>query len=119
MLSGIDRELAAIGLQRYPGSMGRVEQRKQILASSDDILGRFHLLDEIRNREEGRWVVSDAEAGARGVVSTGRSMAIVGDQRAPGRSNGLASHADGGPGAYRRRGRRGRARQVAEAQGRN
>jgi hypothetical protein len=59
----MDRELVAIGLLRRPTRWGGWEQRKQILASSDDILGRFHLLDEIRNREEERRVVSDAGAG--------------------------------------------------------
>jgi hypothetical protein len=62
-LRGMDRELVAIGLLRRPTRWGGWEQRKQILASSDDILGRFHLLDEIRNREEERRVVSDAGAG--------------------------------------------------------
>jgi Alpha/beta hydrolase family len=62
-LLGIGRELAAIGLPRPPGRWGGWEQRKQLLASSDDILASFHLLDEIRDREEARWVVSDAEAG--------------------------------------------------------
>jgi hypothetical protein len=63
-IRGMNRELAAIGLLRTPARWGGWEQRKQILASSDDILGRYHLLDEIRNREEERWVVSDAESGA-------------------------------------------------------
>ena len=82
-LRGIDRELAAIGLLRIPARWGGWEQRKQILASSDDILGRFHLLDESRNREEGRWVVSDAEAGApewSARVDLWRSLATSGRQ---------------------------------------
>lgn len=62
-LRGMNRELAAIGLLRTPPAWGGWEQRKQILAGSDDILGRYHLLDQIRSREEERWVVSDAESG--------------------------------------------------------
>lgn len=44
--------------------MGGWEQRKQILAGSDDVLEQYHVLDQIRSREEERWVVSDAESGA-------------------------------------------------------
>jgi hypothetical protein len=86
-IRGMNRELAAIGLLRSPARWGGWEQRKQILASSDDILGRYHLLDEIRNREEERWVVSDAESGApewsarvdlwRSVATNGRQDAAV------------------------------------------
>ena len=63
-LRGLDRELAAIGLLRIPARWGGWEQRKQILASSDDVLEQYHVLDQIRSREEERWVVSDAESGA-------------------------------------------------------
>lgn len=63
-LRGMDRELAAIGLLRIPARWGGWEQRKQIFAGSDDVLGQYHLLDQVRSREEERWVVSDAATGA-------------------------------------------------------
>jgi hypothetical protein len=74
-LRGMNRELAAIGLLRTPAAWGGWEQRKEILAGSDDILGRYHLLDQIRSREEERWVVSDVpQWSAR--VDLWRSVAV-------------------------------------------
>lgn len=62
-LRGMNEDLAAIGLRRLPAAWGGWEQRKQILAESDDVLEHYHLLDEVRSREEARWVVTDDQAG--------------------------------------------------------
>ena len=63
-LRGLDEDLAAIGLQRLPARWGGWEQRKQILADSDDVLERYHLLDEVRSREEALWTATDNLFGA-------------------------------------------------------
>lgn len=62
-LRGIEDDLATIGLPRVPAAWGGWEQRKRILGDSDDVLERYHLLDEIRRREEALWVVTEDESG--------------------------------------------------------
>jgi hypothetical protein len=57
----MDQDLSAIGLPRLPARWGGWEHRKQVLAESDDVLARYHLLDEIRNREEEFWVATGDE----------------------------------------------------------
>jgi len=63
-LRGLDEDLSAVGLQRLPVRWGGWEHRKQILADSDDVLERHHLLDEVRSREEALWIATDNLFGA-------------------------------------------------------
>jgi hypothetical protein len=62
-LRAMDEDLAAIGLPGLPARWGGWEERKRILADSDDVLDRYHLLDEIQGREESLWVASGDESG--------------------------------------------------------
>jgi hypothetical protein len=59
----MDEDLALIGLPGLPARWGGWEERKRILADSDDVLDQYHLLDEIRRREEALWVATGDESG--------------------------------------------------------
>jgi pimeloyl-ACP methyl ester carboxylesterase len=53
-------DLAAIGLPTLPASWGSWAQREEILDESDNVLTQYGLLEEVRGREEERWVASSS-----------------------------------------------------------
>jgi hypothetical protein len=78
-LRGLGHDLEAIGFRRLPAGWGGWEERQRILADSDDVLDRYHLLDEVRGREDALWIVTEDEMGAPQLsarVDLWRSVAI-------------------------------------------
>jgi pimeloyl-ACP methyl ester carboxylesterase len=61
-LRGMEVDLAAIGLSRLPSFWGGWEQRGQIVDGSDQVLDQYGLLEEIRQREEERWIATPSDA---------------------------------------------------------
>jgi pimeloyl-ACP methyl ester carboxylesterase len=57
-LRGMEADLAAIGLSRLPEVWGSWAQRGEIVGESDEVLGQYGLLAEIRQREEERWIAT-------------------------------------------------------------
>jgi pimeloyl-ACP methyl ester carboxylesterase len=58
----MEADLAAVGLPALPAFWGGWEGRLEILDESDDVLDQYGLLDEIRQREEERWVATFSDS---------------------------------------------------------
>ncbi len=61
-LRGMEADLAVIGLSRLPSFWGGWAQRGQIVDASDQVLDRYGLLEEIRQREEERWIATSSDS---------------------------------------------------------
>jgi pimeloyl-ACP methyl ester carboxylesterase len=61
-LRGIETDLTAIGLSRLPATWGGWERRGQIIEDSDEVLNEYGLLEEIRQREEERWIATSSDS---------------------------------------------------------
>ena len=57
-LSGIDDDLAAIGMERRPKHWGGWKDRVKIYEDSDNVLLRYGVLDEVRDLEQQGWVAT-------------------------------------------------------------
>jgi pimeloyl-ACP methyl ester carboxylesterase len=61
-LRGMEADLAAIGLSRLPAIWGGWAERGQIVDGSDRVLAQYGLLEEIRQREEERWIATSSDS---------------------------------------------------------
>src|SRR5437870_254044 len=64
-LQGLTTDLPTIGLTQLPSHWGGWRERLQLLDSSDDVLRRFDLLNEIQARERSDWRADDRDSSPR------------------------------------------------------